>query len=357
MTKRIERSAGAFEEVDFAGFWDQSDYSASNYTEPAPSDDLIAQVEAELGYRLPDAYVELARLRNGGCVERCCYPMTEPTGWAEDHIAITGIYAIGHTATYSLCGELGSAFMSDEWGYPDIGISIANTPSAGHEMIMLDYRQCGPQGEPRVVHVDQEADYRITEVAPDFATFIRGLVSEEEFNDAAEALEVDLATVQRGTLSPILRRALAAAATELPDGERQIRRLAERIVRAKGYFALHADADSQLMYDAMFWLFSHLKLAKSYEDFHDCSREQSDHRRPCYTLMLTTSYVADPYGFCTGGYAPGFLRDWWDTRLAVGKIVPVAGGYRFDAGYAAQVVRTLQAIGGCHAAIEAGDPD
>ncbi|MFS2125902.1 SMI1/KNR4 family protein [Pseudomonas sp. Pseusp97] len=344
MTQTVARTTGAFAGFDLEGFWDDGDYSASRYTEPAPSDELIAQIEAECGYRLPDAYVELARLRNGGAVERCCYPMDEPTGWAEDHIAITGLYAIGRTATYSLCGALGSAFMRSEWGYPDIGIAIANTPSAGHEMIMLDYRQCGPQGEPRVVYVDQEADFAITEVAPDFATFIRGLVSEDEFNDDAETFEADLATVQRGTLSPILRRALDAAAAELPDGERYIRRLAERIVRAKGFFAIHADPDSQLMYDAMFWLFSQLKLAESYEDFHDCSREQSDYRRPCYTLMLTTRYVADLYGFCTGGYAPGFLRDWWDARLAAGSIVHGEGGYRFEADYAARLVRTLLAI-------------
>lgn len=344
MTKRIERSSGAFKDVDFADFWNDSDYSASKYTEPAPSEELIVQIEAEFGYRLPDAYVELMRLRNGGCVERCCYPMEEPTCWAEDHIAITGFYAIGRTATYSLCGDLGAAFMRDEWGYPDIGIGIANTPSAGHEMIMLDYRACGPQGEPRVVHVDQEADYAITEVAPDFATFVRGLVGEEAFDDTEEALEAALATVQRGTLSPILRHALDAAVAELPDGERSIRRLAERVVRAKGFFALHADADSHLMYDAMFWLFSHLKLAESYEDFHDCSREQSDYRCPCFTLMLTTCYVADPYEFCTGGFAPGFLRDWWDARLAAGSIVHAGGGYRFDADYAAQLVRSLLAI-------------
>ncbi|MFC7483114.1 hypothetical protein ACFQX7_28220 [Luedemannella flava] len=88
-------------------------------------------------------------------------------------------------------------FMRAEWGYPDIGVGIADTPSAGHELIMLDYRGCGSRGEPRVVHVNQEAGYAITDVAPDFATFIRGLVSEDEFDDSHEMFEADLDRVRQ----------------------------------------------------------------------------------------------------------------------------------------------------------------
>jgi hypothetical protein len=48
--------------------------------------------------------------------------------------------------------------------------------SAGHDMIFLDYSDCGPEGEPCVVHIDQESDYEITYLADDFASFVRGLV-------------------------------------------------------------------------------------------------------------------------------------------------------------------------------------
>lgn len=49
-------------------------------------------------------------------------------------------------------------------------------------MLCLDYRACGPQGEPTVVHVDQELGYAITVVAPNFESFIRGLENSSGFD-------------------------------------------------------------------------------------------------------------------------------------------------------------------------------
>ena len=92
-----------------------------------------------------------------------------------DEVSITGIMGVDPDKIYSLCGELGSKFMIEEWGYPDLGIAICDCPSAGHDMIFLDYRNCGKDGEPEVVHIDQESNYDITYLAGDFESFIRGL--------------------------------------------------------------------------------------------------------------------------------------------------------------------------------------
>lgn len=137
------------------------------------TDEVLRSVEAELGRRLPAAYVDIARQHNGGWLARNTHPAPRRTTWAEDHVGVDSLAAIGRSQAFSLCGPGGSAFWVEEWGYPDIGVYVASCPSAGHDMIALDYR--GP-GEPVVVHVDQEWDYRITVLAPDFETFLRGLV-------------------------------------------------------------------------------------------------------------------------------------------------------------------------------------
>lgn len=171
-----------FEGFGLAGFWEGSDYARKEYVLPAPTDISIAAVEKKLGYKLPGSYIELMRHQNGGLPEKTAFPTAEPTSWAEDHVAIHGILGVGDSKAYSLCGGLGSQFMIDEWGYPPIGIYFGNCPSAGHDMICLDYRKCGRSGEPQVVHVDQDVDYKITFLSEDFECFVKGLVDDDQFS-------------------------------------------------------------------------------------------------------------------------------------------------------------------------------
>lgn len=170
-----------FGDFDASDFWERSDYAEQEYVDDPLTDEKVASAERALGYTLPRAYVALMRIQNGGSPSKTNHRTNEPTSWSADHVAITGFYSIGSTKRCSLCGGVGSAFWIAEWGYPAIGVYFADCPSAGHDMLCLDYRECGPTGEPKVVHVDQELDYKITLVADDFEAFVRGLEGDEAF--------------------------------------------------------------------------------------------------------------------------------------------------------------------------------
>ena len=48
-----------FEGFDFTNFWEDSAYALEEYVSKPPSDELIASVELELGYKLPSSYIYL----------------------------------------------------------------------------------------------------------------------------------------------------------------------------------------------------------------------------------------------------------------------------------------------------------
>ena len=62
--------------------------------------------------------------------------------------------------------------------------------------------------------------------------------------------------------------------------------------------------------------------------------------------MIPFSLVAAPYGFSTGGYAEGFLRDWWNAWVASGDIVEMAEGYRLTPKAEATLIGRLATIAG-----------
>lgn len=55
-----------FEGFDFTNFWDDNYYARKEYISDAPTDELIADVEKELGYKLPASYIWLMKQHNGG---------------------------------------------------------------------------------------------------------------------------------------------------------------------------------------------------------------------------------------------------------------------------------------------------
>jgi hypothetical protein len=140
------------------------------YVGPELTDGSVCAAEEALGYKLPAAYLRLLRVQNGGLPRRRCFPA------GRGYVEVTGLYGVG--GWYGIDSpDRGSRYMIREWGYPEVGIVIAPTPWGGHDAVMLDYSECGPAGEPRVIHVETEAARpRVRVLATDFAAFLAGLV-------------------------------------------------------------------------------------------------------------------------------------------------------------------------------------
>ena len=172
-----------FSNINPSEFWSNCDYATETYIDEPVSQELINSIEEELGYKLPLSYIQLMKTQNGGIPINTSAPCAKPTSWADDHIAISGIFGIGRKKRYSLGGTQGNQFWMDEWEYPPIGVYICDCPSAGHDMICLDYRKNGNTGEPEVVHVDQENEYKVTFLASSFEEFIQSLVHDSVYDE------------------------------------------------------------------------------------------------------------------------------------------------------------------------------
>ena len=161
--------------------------ASTHYTGPRLTDGMVAAAERTLGYSLPASYLQLLRVKNGGCPKRQCHP-TGGTHWSDNHLRVVTIFGIG-----GLWGidseEFGTRHMIRQAGLPEIGVVVGWTPAAGHDAIMLDYSVCGPRGEPRVVQVDPEDDSSAV-LATNFEEFLRDLVDCRPYDEARErALE------------------------------------------------------------------------------------------------------------------------------------------------------------------------
>lgn len=182
---------------DVSKLWDDSNDSRFLYMCSPPTAEGISELETTLGYQLPASYLWLIRQHNGGAIHRHVFPTGEPTGWAIDHIAVGAILGTGkevaakedHPEYGSAISVWSTSFVTRFRKYPPIGLMIAD-PVASEAEIFLDYRECGPTGEPKVVYVDSDRHFHITPLADSFEEFICGLIPEEDF--IGEQPEIEL---------------------------------------------------------------------------------------------------------------------------------------------------------------------
>ncbi len=138
---------------------------------PALTDDAVRADQAALGLRLPATLLDALRATNGGRLRRTRFSAVQASSRFPGGVRVRDLSGVGYPEGVRL-----SPALVREWEYPDPSVVLS---SEGPQAVLLDYRRCGPHGEPAVVFVDtdHEVDGRAAEwtLALDFATFAAGL--------------------------------------------------------------------------------------------------------------------------------------------------------------------------------------
>jgi hypothetical protein len=142
-------------------------------------DEMVKKTEEQLGFKLPESYVYLMKKHNGGLLQKTYLAMKNTDGFWD----LEGIYGIGEN-NYSINHQ-----NKDKSDFEANLISICSSNS-GHSYIYLDYSKCGPQGEPRVIALDEESSmedlnenpYVLAKNFEDFISRLCDYDDEEEIN-------------------------------------------------------------------------------------------------------------------------------------------------------------------------------
>ena len=156
--------------IDYSSYFDVGQEGECRPLKPS----MVRVAEETLGYRLPKAFINLLRVCNGGALKRCAFLMRTPEDGEPRVEYFHSVLGIGKKE--GINSRFGSRYLIKEWDYPDVGIVIS---SDGHTSFMLDYSDCGSNGEPKVIFVDVELgdddDPYVDVVAPDFESFLKML--------------------------------------------------------------------------------------------------------------------------------------------------------------------------------------
>ncbi len=149
-----------YNNIDFNKLFDNESEYGKKYNHGKLDDNRIKEVENTLECKLPNSYIELLRIQNGGYISE-----NFSECW------LTAIYGIG--ANNKEFYELEELFDTAkvEWEYPSIWIPFGETQS-GHDEYVMDYSAVNQNGEPRIVRIENEDDNAMYFVANNFEEFI-----------------------------------------------------------------------------------------------------------------------------------------------------------------------------------------
>lgn len=147
---------------------------------PSLTDDLVVNAEAQLGVTMPADLIHLLRIRNGGVIadawDAC---PADANFYAEDHVPFDHLYGIGPAGQAETITLLDTPYLVQEWELPSPVILLSGE---GHYWLALDFRTCGPAGQPPVVWLDSEMEHELT-LAPNFRAFVERLTAAASFDE------------------------------------------------------------------------------------------------------------------------------------------------------------------------------
>ncbi|MFE9581157.1 SMI1/KNR4 family protein [Nocardia sp. NPDC006044] len=152
-----------------ASFWSDSDYGV---LDPL-TDDGVRAAENQLGVELPASLLRLLGVQNGGTVadQWNAFPFPALALGIDSYAPFDVVMGVGPN------GLLDTPYLIKEWGLPSPIVLLAGD---GHWWVGLDYRNCGPRGEPSVTFFDADQENSVT-LASDFETFLQGLTAADSF--------------------------------------------------------------------------------------------------------------------------------------------------------------------------------
>lgn len=135
------------------------------YLQPPLTEGVIRDAEFRLGVRLPASYLTILNQQNGGYLRP-----SRLDGLSEM------VWGIGpHFPSITDEFEWRSSAQTGDWGWsPPNAKLLVPFDGDGHWHLCLDYRDTGPNSEPKVTYIDLEVE-QDEPVASDFAAFLASL--------------------------------------------------------------------------------------------------------------------------------------------------------------------------------------
>ena len=175
-----------FNSISTDNFWDNLPFEQGGYLADKKelfiakpiTNDMVSAVQNELGYQLSQSYLEFLKSQNGGIIHEHLLITDEPNSLSGDYFSITNIAGIDKQAK-NCSLYYGKTLI--ESGFVDIGVYFCDL-KIDHDWMIMDYRECGKNGEPKITHVyvdGGEPEIQVT--TKDFKTFIDNLKNANEF--------------------------------------------------------------------------------------------------------------------------------------------------------------------------------